>query len=131
LSVVITESGPGDPSRRYALRCDRAGIELAVALHAAECAFPGTTTNISPDGVFVATSGLLAPGARVLLMLAFPGDRGPLAVRAQVCWTRSAAIPDQPSPAGMGLRFLDPPLGVSLAIADLMETQRLSGGPIF
>jgi hypothetical protein len=30
----------------------------------------------------------------------------------------------------MGLRFVDPPLGVVLAIADLVESARLRGAPI-
>jgi uncharacterized protein (TIGR02266 family) len=132
MSLATTGSVTDDEARRHTLRCDRAGVELAVALHVADGAAAGVTSNISPDGVFVATAELLPVGARLLLMLAFPGDRGSLAVRAEVCWARpTAAGPDEGRPAGMGLRFIDPPLGVSLAIADLIEAQRLSGGPIF
>jgi uncharacterized protein (TIGR02266 family) len=132
MSLATTGSGAEDEARPHALRCDRAGVELAAALHVADGSAAGVTRNISPDGAFVATADLLPVGARLLLMLAFPGGRGPLAVRAEVCWTRPASVdPDDGRPAGMGLRFVDPPLGVSLAIADLIETQRLSGGPIF
>ncbi len=132
MSLATTESDSGDEARPHTLRCDRAGVELAVALHVGDGAADGVTSNISPDGVFVATPELLPVGARLLLMLAFPGGRGPLAVRAEVRWTRPAAAePDEGRPAGMGLSFVDPPLGVSLAIADLIEAQRLSGGPIF
>jgi hypothetical protein len=48
-----------------------------------------------------------------------------------VRWTRPrSAIPDERRPAGLGLRFVDPPLGVVLAIAELIESQRTSGAPI-
>jgi len=105
-------------------------VEIAVDLHSTDGPLPGITHNISPDGAFVATPQLLAVGERLMLMLAFPGDRGPLAVRAEVRWSRPASAPDSRRPAGMGLRFVDPPLGVVLAIADLVEAHRLNGGRI-
>jgi len=131
MSLGTIEAHPGDELRRRAQRSGRAGVEIAVDLHGVDGPLPGVTRNISPDGVFVATPAVLAVGERLMLMLAFPGDRGPLAVRAEVRWTRPAASSrDGGGPAGMGLRFVDPPLGVVLAIADLVESARLRGAPI-
>src|SRR4029077_4127696 len=119
MSLGSIEPHPGDEMRQRALRAGRAGVEIAVDLHGVDGPLPGVTHNISPDGVFVATPEVIAVGERLMLMLAFPGDRGPLAVRAEVRWARPAAsTPDDRRPAGMGLRFVDPPLGVVLAIAD-------------
>ena len=116
---------PGDEMRQRALRSGRAGVELAVDLHSVDGPLAGVTHNISPDGVFVATPEVIAVGERLMLMLALPGDRGPLAVRAEVRWSRGPqASLEARRPAGMGLRFLDPPLGVSLAIADLVDAHR-------
>lgn len=131
MSLGTIERAPGDGPREHVLRCDRAGVELAVDVDGVEGPFPGLTRDISPEGLFVATPELLPVGARLMLKLAFPGDRSPLAVRAEVRWTRPrSAIPDERRPAGLGLRFVDPPLGVVLAIAELIESQRTSGAPI-
>jgi uncharacterized protein (TIGR02266 family) len=131
MSLVTIESHPGDETRERALRSGRAAVELAVDLHSVNGPLPGVTRNVSPDGVFVATPEVIAVGERLMLMLAFPGDRGPLAVRAEVRWIRPvASTPDARRPAGMGLRFVDPPLGVVLAIADLVESARRRGAPV-
>jgi len=131
MSLGTIDASPGDEMRQRSLRCGRAGVELAVDLHSDDGPCLGVTHNISPDGVFVATPEVLPVGARLMLMLAFPGNRGPLAVRAEVRWTRSTG-PDTDArrPAGMGLRFMDPPLGIVLAIADLVESHRLAGNEL-
>ena len=128
MSLGTIDASRADEMRQRSLRCGRAGVEIAVDLHSDDGPCLGVTQNISPDGVFIATPEVLPVGARLMLMLAFPGDRGPMAVRAEVRWTRSTtSAPDARLPAGMGLRFVDPPLGVVLAIADLVEAHRLSG----
>ena len=128
MSLGPIEALPGDGMRQLAQRSGRAGVAIAVDVHGADGPLPGVTHNISPDGAFIAMPEVLAVGERLMLMLAFPGDRGPLAVRAEVRWTRPAS--DARRPAGMGLRFVDPPLGVVLAIADLVESHRLRGAGI-
>ena len=101
MSLGTIEPVPGDGLRELAQRSGRAGVEIAVDLHSADGPIPGVTHNISPDGVFVATPEVMAVGERLMLMLAFPGDRGPLAVRAEVRWARPAASsPDDRRPAG-------------------------------
>jgi uncharacterized protein (TIGR02266 family) len=128
MSLGTIDASRTDEMRQRSLRCGRAAVEIAVDLHSDDGPCLGVTQNISPDGVFIATPEVLPVGARLMLMLAFPGNRGPMAVRAEVRWTRSTAgAPDARQAAGMGLRFVDPPLGVVLAIADLVESHRLSG----
>jgi len=109
----------------WATRAGRSAVEIPVDLYGAEGPVPGVTRNISLDGAFVATSQLLPVGARLLMMMVFPDETRPLAVRAEVRWSRPAAsVADDGRPVGMGLRFLDPPLGVSLSIGELLESQR-------
>ena len=109
----------------WATRAGRTHVEIPVDLHGAEGPVPGVTRNISVDGAFVATSQLLPVGARLLVMLVFPDEARPLAVRAEVRWSRPATSnPNDGRPVGMGLRFLDPPLGVSLSIGELLESER-------
>jgi uncharacterized protein (TIGR02266 family) len=124
MSAATIEAPFSDGIREGVHRAGRAGVEIAVDLHSVDGPLPGVTRNISPDGAFVATPVVMAVGERLMLMLAFPNDRGPLAVRAEVRWSRPSS-PDDRRPAGMGLRFVDPPLGVVLAIADLVESHRL------
>jgi uncharacterized protein (TIGR02266 family) len=122
LAGMDRDPEPGDEPRHPGQRNGRVGVELGVDLHGAKEVCAGVARNISTDGVFVATSEPLPVGARLLLLLGFAGERGPLAVRAEVRWTRpTGSVVDARRPAGMGLRFVDPPLGVVLAITDLIE----------
>jgi len=109
----------------WATRAGRIAIEIPVDLHGTEGPIPGVTRNISLDGAFVATNQLMPIGARLLMMMVFPDETRPLAVRAEVRWSRLAASAlDDGRPVGMGVRFLDPPLGVSLSISELLESER-------
>lgn len=111
--------------QQEAPRAGRTPLEIAVDLHGWDGATAGVTRNISPEGAFVATQRLRPVGDRVMLMLSVPGRRAPLAVRAEVRWSRGTAeAADRCRPAGMGLRFVDPPLGVSLSIAELIDSSR-------
>ena len=118
-SAAVASQGP-ESIQPQAPRRGRSAAEIPVDLHGAAGPFPGITRNISREGAFIATHQPLPPGTRFLLFLVFPGDRKPLAVRAEVRWVREAA-PDE-RPPGMGVAFVDPPLGVTLAIADLIES---------
>jgi uncharacterized protein (TIGR02266 family) len=125
MSLGAIASDGHDWARQQAPRSGRADVEIAVDLHGWHGPTPGVTRNVSPEGAFVATSRLLPVGERVMLMLSVPGRRQPLAVRAEVRWSREAAqVRDTRWPAGMGLRFVDPPLGVSLVMAELVDAQR-------
>ena len=125
MSVGAIASDDRDWAQQQGPRSGRADVEIAVDLHGWGGPTPGVTRNVSPEGAFVATPLLLPVGERVLLMLAVPGRRAPLAVRAEVRWSRETPEnPDARRPGGMGLRFVDPPLDVSLAIVDLVDEQR-------
>jgi uncharacterized protein (TIGR02266 family) len=125
MSFGASEFGFLEWVRDHAPRSGRAAVEIPVDLHGAEGPVPGVTRNISMDGAFVVTDRPLPVGARVMLRLAFPGDASPLAVRAEVRWARTdAAAPGERRPTGMGVQFVDPPLGVSLAIGELLESER-------
>ncbi|HXU03358.1 MAG TPA: PilZ domain-containing protein [Polyangia bacterium] len=130
MSTGAIEAGRTDWTQQQGPpRSGRAAVEMPVDLHGDEGPFSGVVHNISPEGLFLATERLAPVGERVMLLLAFPGERRPLAVRAEVRWARPApATPDDRRPAGMGLRFVDPPLGVALSIRELIEAKRTDDG---
>jgi uncharacterized protein (TIGR02266 family) len=122
---IGAEFEPREWVRQHTPRTGRATVEIPVDLHDTEGPVAGVARNISINGAFVATTRLLPVGARVMLMLALPGTTRPQAVRAEVRWSRPAAsVADEDRPIGMGVQFLDPPLGVSLTIGELIESQR-------
>jgi uncharacterized protein (TIGR02266 family) len=124
MSFGASEVGFLEWVRRHAPRSGRATVEIPVDLHGPEGPVRGVARNISMDGAFVVTDRPSPVGARVMLMLAFPGDGRPLAVRAEVRWCKEAAAPDERRPVGMGVRFVDRPLDVSLSIGELLESER-------
>ena len=125
MSLGAVASDHFDHVEQQAPRSGRAAVEIAVDLHAWDGATAGVTRNISPEGAFVSTSRMLPVGDRVMLMLAVPGRGTPLAVRAEVRWSRGTqeSVAAR-QPAGMGLRFVDPPFGVSLSLAEIVDEHR-------
>ena len=89
-SAAVASQGP-ESIQPQAPRRGRSAAEIPVDLHGADGPFPGITRNISREGAFIATHQPLPPGTRFLLFLVFPGDRKPLAVRAEVRWVREDA----------------------------------------
>lgn len=82
----------------------------------------GVTRNLSQEGAFVATRRPPSVGERLTLRLAVPGHDVPLAISALVRWLRP--IDDAAGrPAGIGVSFVDPPFGVSLCIAWLLNSR--------
>ena len=76
------------------------------------------------EGAFVATPWLLPFGSRITLKLSVPGYGVPLAVEAEVRWFRSGADADADSrPGGIGVQFVDPPTGVALCLAGLLQAR--------
>jgi uncharacterized protein (TIGR02266 family) len=125
MSSRALHSERSDDLGRPPSRPGRSTVDIPVHLHGEDEPAHGVARNISPEGAFVATQRLVPVGTRLMLMLVFPGDRRPLAVRAEVRWTRSGSpTSEDPRPPGLGLRFLDPPLGVALSIADMVEKRR-------
>lgn len=112
--------------RDFAWRSGRADVELAVQVATDSDSFPAACKNIGTGGVFVATDRLCGVGTRLSIKLQLPQQVNPISVGAEVRWTR----PGDPSvhrPSGMGLRFLNPPVGAVILIHELLlanEQQR-------
>jgi len=72
------------------------------------------------------TTGTMAAILALLLIVAVMDLALTLAERRLLRWRPrpAASVADDGRPVGMGLRFLDPPLGVSLSIGELLESQR-------
>jgi len=65
--------------------------------------------NISTGGMFVTMPGVLPVGHRVLVRLPILEQARPVEIYAEVRWSRATAD-DPQGPAGIGLRFTEPPL---------------------
>jgi uncharacterized protein (TIGR02266 family) len=108
---------PPQPAHR-----GRVGVELSVDLGAGAVTSAGRTRNISPDGAFIATGQALRVGEIVALRFAFPGYLVPVGVWAEVRWTRPAGEGGG-GPIGAGVRFVDPSIAASAAIAALLHAR--------
>lgn len=88
---------------------ERTSLEVKVDFELDDMTYTGVTRNISAGGVFVATEELLRVGDRIRLKFTLPGTSRQLTVQTEVRWTRAAkSPPDEHTPAGMGLQFLNP-----------------------
>jgi uncharacterized protein (TIGR02266 family) len=106
-------------------RSGRAPLEIPVLVEGDGATCAGITRNISQEGAFVATRRPPSVGERLTLRLAVPGHDVPLAIGAEVRWLR--AIDDTAGrPAGIGVSFIDPPFGVSLCIAWLLQSSEMT-----
>jgi uncharacterized protein (TIGR02266 family) len=102
--------------REFAVRPARAPIEMPVELTAGNESFTATSKNLGVGGLFVATDRQLQVGDRVTVELSLPGHVRPMAVGAEVRWLQ---ISDD-RPCGMGLRFVSPSFGLTVAIHGLL-----------
>ncbi len=120
--------------RVFAERQGRAEVETPVDIETAGQSFVGVFRNISVGGVFVATDHLRSVGERVSLKFALPGRERSLSVQAEVRWTREAEAVEaeaveveaanQSAPAsGMGLRFVNLPVGALISISEFLESR--------
>ena len=109
------------PIRSLPFRSGRVGLEVPVDLQMGDSSCGGVTQNLSPTGAFVATPRLLPVGSRITLRLSVPDPNLSLTVGAEVRWLRSGLWGEGAGqPAGMGVRFVDPPIGVSLCLDELL-----------
>jgi uncharacterized protein (TIGR02266 family) len=118
---------PLDESTQASLRREHIRVPVAVEVTATSGHnfWTGFTQNMSAGGVFLATD-LDAPiGAILEFELAIPGGP-PVAVRAEVRWTREASAADEHQPAGLGLRFLGLSDPLARRIEAFIESQRES-----
>jgi len=82
-------------------RDPRKPIKLVVDYEGADDLVSDYTENLSSGGTFLVTNRELPIGARVSLVLAFPGLLEPIAIAGIVRWTRARTA----SGAGVGIEF--------------------------
>ena len=104
--------------REFANRPGRAEIELRVDVKVADEFFATTSKNIGTGGLFLATDRRLQVGDRVELELTLPHHLQPMSVAAEVRWTRQGDGGPEP---GVGLRFVNLPLGATIGIHELLR----------
>jgi uncharacterized protein (TIGR02266 family) len=110
-----------------AWRAGRTEVEVRVDLKTADAAFVAVTKNLSAGGVFVSTPTVRAVGDRISLTFPLPGVSQPISVTGEVRWTRESPSPEQGGhPTGMGLRFVDVPVGATIAIHDFLRARALA-----
>lgn len=105
--------------REIANRLGRAEIEMRVDVKIADTFFTTTSKNIGTGGLFLATERRLQVGDRVELELTLPRHIQSMSVAAEVRWTRQEAGGEGP---GVGLRFVNPPLGATIGIHELLKS---------
>lgn len=97
---------------------------MRVELKADDDSFVGMTGNIGVGGLFVTTDRPCQVGERLALKLPLPNRDRPLSVAAEVRWTREqSSLSDQRSVLGMGLRFVDLPVGAFISIQELLRAR--------
>jgi len=110
--------------REFAYRPGRADIEMRVDLRTDDDSFVGVSGNIGTGGVFVTTDRACQVGQRVALKFALPELARPIAVAAEVRWTREErSLNSEGRISGMGLRFVDLPVGAFILIQELLRSQ--------
>jgi hypothetical protein len=120
--MSLASSGPELARRDAAPRKGRARLAIPVDVRWGGASCAGVTQNVSRDGAFVATPRLHPVGERLTLRLTAPGFNLPLVLQAEVRWLRAVAQGDGIGlPAGIGVQFVDPPLGMRLCLAALLE----------
>ena len=124
MSVAMLEFGRFDHAREPQPHPRRAPLQIPVEMQGGRVSCAGVTANVSPQGAFVATPWLLPVGSRITLKLAVPGYGVPLAVEAEVRWFRSGGEAEADGrPGGIGVQFVDPPTGVALCLAGLLQAR--------
>ena len=103
--------------REFAVRPGRAAIEMNVDLKAGHQWFATTSKNIGIGGMFVTIDRRLEVGDRLTVEFELPGHVRPMAVGAEVRWIRKA----DDNSAGIGIRFVDPSFGVTVAIHEVLR----------
>lgn len=97
---------------------------MQVELKVDDDSFVGLTGNIGIGGLFVTTDRACQVGERIALKLPLPNRDRPISVAAEVRWTRQQrSRSDERSTLGMGLRFVDLPVGAFISIQELLRSR--------
>jgi uncharacterized protein (TIGR02266 family) len=91
---------------------------MPVDLKTRDQSFAATSKNLGVGGVFVATDRQLEIGERVTVELSLPDHVRPVPVAAEVRWLQTS----DDRPLGMGLRFVNPSFGLTVAIHELLRS---------
>jgi uncharacterized protein (TIGR02266 family) len=104
-------------AREFASRPGRASVEVRIAIRSAGESFVATSNNIGIGGVFVVTDRRFSVGDRFTLEITLPDHVQATSIDAEVRWVRGA---DQ-QPSGLGMRFVNPSIGATVALHDLLR----------
>ncbi len=119
-SLKPERSAQGEGPRRRG----RTPLCIPVGVRSGGVTYAGVTHNMSREGAFVATPEPLPVGEKVTLRIVAPRYSLPLVLRAEVRWSRPATMVDgDQMSAGIGVEFIETPIGVSLCLAALLEDQ--------
>ncbi|MCK6529405.1 TIGR02266 family protein [Myxococcota bacterium] len=116
-------AGTGDGTRDGS----RAPLEVKVELRSHSNFYVGFSENISEGGIFVATEAPFEPGERMWIELSLLGEE-PSLVETEVAWVREENR-STGLPAGMGMRFVDPPSDLARRIQAHIDARRFE--PLF
>jgi len=105
--------------RDLSMRSGRAKLDVPVEVMAGDDSFGASVKNIGTGGMFIATERPCQIGTQLALKLTLPAHPRPIAVGAEVRWTREGE-PSETQPSGMGLRFVNLPVGALIAIHELL-----------
>lgn len=123
----------GDPQLRAAparphfeRRRLRIPYRIPVALQVGDMAVSGTSADLSPYGIFVATPNETREGIPVEIAFPLPDERSAwVRARGRVAWVNSGREPKKPEfPAGIGVEFMEMGAGVVEAIGAIIGAGR-------
>jgi len=103
--------------REFASRFGRATIDMPVTVRTDNDSFPARSANIGMGGVFLTTEHPFPVGARLTLELELPQQPQPLSLIGEVRWI----LERDGQAAGMGMRFVDPPVTATVSIYGLLQ----------
>ena len=90
---------------------------MQIAVRSAGQSFVGTSGNIGVGGLFVLTDRQLSIGERLTLEFTLPDHVHPTSIDAEVRWIDEALG----RPVGFGMRFLNPSIGATVALYDVLR----------
>lgn len=103
--------------REFASRFGRAPVEMSVTVRTDSESIAARSANIGMGGVFVTTERPFPVGARLTLELELPQQPQPIAIVGEVRWI----LHKDGRSAGMGMRFVDPPVAATVSIYSLLQ----------
>src|SRR5579863_2884821 len=126
MALGFTDDTPFIDDGENRSRLGRVDIKVPVHLWSdADEYVLGVTENLCIGGMFVATPRSLSIGARVMVRPSILDGVEPVEIEAQVCWSRRVTT-ERRSPAGMGLRFVDPMIHAAMFVRVLLHAGGLT-----